>query len=268
MTGTPLIHAVSQLRFPDVRWTERDKPVLIADGVLHRIGDLKAIVAADRAYVVGVNQKSFDHLMRFLRATTVHFYEMRVADLAAIAQLGDVQALAISWNTKVVSLDPLAALPNVSILSFDDTPKVRDLAPIARLTRLRALQFSGGIWNKNTADSLEPLAALDELEELSLLNLRVLDGGLRPLGRLPSLRRLDVSNQFDTADYAYLSVALRQTDCDHFAPYIPLGAGFGGKDVMVVGAGKPFLDSTADAARLRRYVEAFETLQAGFVADT
>ena len=267
MTATPLLDTLTHLRFPEVKWSEGDRPVLIADGRLHRVMEIDSQVHVDAAYVVGVNQKSFDHVTRYLRAATVQFYEMRVADISALARNSDLEALAISWNTKLESIEPLGALSGLTRLSIDDTPKVRDLGPIERLTGLRAFEYSGGIWNKNTASSLAPLGALKHLEELRLTNLRVLEGGLRPLAGCSALRRLDLSNQFQTADYAYLSVALPETTCDMFAPFIPLGQAIGGKDVMVVGSGKPFLDSTKDADRLRRYVAGFGELQAQFTSE-
>ena len=155
-------------------------------------------------------------------------------------------------------------MSDLRTLSLEDTPKVRDLDPIGRLSGLRAFQYSGGIWNKNVANSLAPIGRLAHLEELRLNNLKVLDGGLRPLAACSALRRLDVSNQFETADYAYLSVALPAVECDMFAPYVPLGGELGDNDMMVVGSGKPFLHSRRDAERLRRYEEAFRALQGRF----
>ena len=155
-----MVDALTHLRFPEVKWGEADRPAVIADGRLIRVADLDGLVHADAAYVVGVNQKSFDHLTRFLRATTVNFYEMRVADIATLARIGPIRALGISWNTKLVSLEPLDSLPGLVTLTLIDTPKVRDVSPIGRLAALRALEYSGGMWNKNTADSLEPLGRL------------------------------------------------------------------------------------------------------------
>jgi hypothetical protein len=260
MTTTPLLDELNQLRFMNATWSE-DRPVLVADGRTHRIRELDAIVEADRAYVVGLAQRDVGRLSKSLRVRAAMFYDMRVADLSFLSAIGDLKMLAIEWNTKVSSLSPLADLVGLERLSLSDTPKATDLSPIARLDRLRALDFSGGIWTKNTAETLDPIGRLTALEELRLTNIRVLKGGLRPLASCRGLLRLDLSNQFDTADYARLSVALPATASDHFAPFIPLGQTVGGKDVMVVGSRKPFLDSTRDAARLKRYVDDFRRFQ-------
>ena len=255
------------MRFREVRWSEKDRPVLIADGRVFHVGELDSILRADAAYVVGVRQAEFDQLTKFLRAEELLLHDMRVEDLSAMARISTLTTLAIHWNTKVVSLEPIRHLPELTTLAIVDTRKVRDLGAITGLTRLRALEYSGGMWSKNVANSLLPLGALTALEELRLTNLRVLDGGLRPLAGCRRLRRLDLSNQFATADYAYLSVMLPEAECDKFAPYIRFDAPLDGKDVMVVGSGKPFLNSRKDGARLKRYVEDFRQLQQSFAVD-
>jgi hypothetical protein len=268
LTSTPLLDRLQLLRFPEVSWSEKDRPVLIADGRVFHVGELDSIVQADAAYVVGVRQADFDRLTRFLRTQELRFYDMRVEDVSAFARISALTTLVIEWNTKMVSLEPLRHLSELNTLSIVNTPKVRDLGAIAGLTRLRALDYSGGMWSKNVANSLEPLRDLTALEELRLTNLRVLDGGLRPLAGCRGLQRLDVSNQFATADYAYLSVVLSETECDKFAPYVPIQPPLDGLDAMVVGSGKGFLNSRKDAARLKRYVEDFRQLQERFAVES
>lgn len=267
MTSTPLLDGLMALRFPSATWAMEDRPVLIADGRVLQVRELDSVVRASAAYVVGVNQADFDRLTRYLRTDALRMYEMRVPDLSSLRRIAQVTTLVIEWNTKAETLEPLGDLSELRTLSIVNTPKVRDLGPIARLIRLRALEYSGGIWSKNVANSLEPIGELLGLEELRLTNLRVLDGGLRPLARAHALRRLDVSNQFPTADYAYLSIALPETDCELFAPYVRWDRPIDGKNVMVVGSGKPFLNSTRDAARLRRYVDDFRRLQQRFARE-
>ncbi|NKB27910.1 MAG: hypothetical protein GKR99_10285 [Rhodobacteraceae bacterium] len=67
-----------------------------------------------------------------------------------------------------------------------------------------------------------------------------------------------MSNQFDTSDYAYLSVYLPRAECARFAPYESLLREIGGKDVMVTGKRKPFLNTRdpKDAAQPEKYLTA------------
>jgi hypothetical protein len=267
LTPTPILDRLFASRFRDVKWGVQDKPVLIADGQVLHIRKLDSRVRAHAAYAVGTTQRDFDRLMSHLRVDTLRLYEMRVPDLSTLTHLEQLTTLVIEWNTKVTSLQAVGSLVGLKTLAIVDTPKVRDLSPIAGLSQLIALDYSGGIWNKNVANDLEPIGRLAVLEELRLTNLQVLHGGLRPLAHCRALRRLELSNQFPTADYAYLSVAMPDAECDHFAPYIRFEAPIGGKDVMVVGSRKPFLNSRTDAVRLQRYVDDYHRQQERFAAD-
>lgn len=264
---TDAIRALKVNTFSDVKWGPADKPILIADGRLIRINDLDTPLDVRSAYVVGVNQKSFQKLCRFFRSEILHFYEMHVNDLNALTNLRDLKQLAIRWNTKLVDISPLSHLRELRVLVLEDTPKVVELSPIIACTKLRAVEYSGGIWNRNTAASLTPLGHLPELEELVLTNIRVQEEGLKPLARCKKLRWLDVSNQFPTEDYAFLSVALPQVECSMFAPHIKLKQAIDGKDVMVVGSRKPFLSSTDDIDRIEKYEKAFARLRAKFASN-
>lgn len=53
-----------------------------------------------------------------------------------------------------------------------------------------------------------------------------------------------MSNQFPTKEYAMLSMRLKKTKCAYFAPYIRLNQDIDGKDIMVIGKGKPLLNSS------------------------
>jgi len=252
--------------FANATWDPDDKPIVILDGQPMPIRNIEASVSGDAAYVVGVNQDSFVKLCDSLRAIKLRFYEMRVSDLSPLRQVGDITHLEIEWNTKIVDLSPISSLTSLRSLKLEDTPKAQDLSPIQECQEIRHIEFSGGIWNKNTAINLSSLASLPELRSLILLNLKLDSGGLRPLAACKKLKQLTLSNQFPTEDYAYLSVFLPDTQCDMFAPYVPIPTPIEGNDVMVVGRRKPLLNSKADKHRLDKYTMAFKELQTQFAA--
>ncbi len=261
---TDRITELKDLLFQEADWAPADRPVLIADGRVLRINELSAPVCARVACVVGVNQPSFANLCRLLRAETLHFHDMRVADIRPLTAIRGLKQLAIRWNNRLADLSPLAQLRQLQVLLLEDTPKVFDLGPISRCSALSALECSGGLWRKNSVASLEPLAELPLLEHLVLTNLKIQAGGLRPLAGCKRLRRLQLSNQFPTEEYAFLSVALPAVACCLFAPYVQLHQPIDGKDIMVVGSRKPFLSSRQDAARLEKYAKAFAALRDHF----
>jgi hypothetical protein len=67
-------------------------------------------------------------------------------------------------------------------------------------------------------------------------------------------------------DYAYLSVALPQVQCKFFAPWVRVNQ-FDGKDTMITGRRKPFLNSATHAEKIAAYEKAFARLQEQFAAN-
>jgi hypothetical protein len=268
MTDTPLLAELWAIGMEPVPASHQDAgPVIIGDGRPYRLAELTTELRVDRARVVGLRPAHMDRLATLLRTRVLALYDAQIEDLSFLQRLDGLEWLGLTWNTKLTSLEPLAAHKGLTRLSISDTPKVRDLEPLGALTTLVALNYSGGMWNKVTAETLEPIARLPALEELVLTNIKVLEGGLRPVGRLRRLRALELSNEFDTADYAYLSVALPDTKCRHFAPFVPIEIDGLKADAMVVGRRKPFLDSKRDADRLARYVAEFQRLQTAARAE-
>lgn len=246
-------------------WGNCKKPVLVLDGQVTEWRQGK-MLSGRAAYIVGANEKTFDALCKALSVKIAVFYEMRVADLSCLQNILGLDHLAIIWNSKVVDLRPLSHIPNLKTLALVDTPKAHDLQPIASLQDLRAFEFSGAptLSSKNTAKSLEPLAALPSLNEMRLTGLRVEREGLRPVARCKALRTLSVSNTFDTEDYAFLAANMPNTTCRHFGATVKVkGDAIGpGIDTMIVGRKKPFLSSQKDAERIKRYEVAFAKLKA------
>lgn len=245
-------------------WENAKKPVLVLDGQVTEWQQGKTY-SGHAAFIVGANEETFDALCMALSVKIAVFYEMRVSDFSCLQNISGLEHLAIIWNSKAVDLGPLSYLNHLKTLALVDTPKAHDLQPISRLQELRAFEFSGSptLSSKNTAKSLEPLAALPNLCEMQLTGLKIERDGLRPVARCIALRMLSVSNTFDTEDYAFLAAKMPNTTCSHFSATVRVqGSAIGaGIDTMVVGRRKPFLNSQEDAERIRRYEAAFAKLK-------
>jgi len=248
-------------------WDQLNKPILVLDG---QSQTWKPDVAykAEEAFIVGTNDKNFSNVCRSLTAKTIYFYEMRVTDVSALTEISKARKIAINWNSKLSDLMPLSGLINLEALALINTPKANDLSFLSSLKNLRAFEFSGSptLSSKNNAITLDPIEELTQLEELRLEGLTVRTGGLRPLAKCPDIKRLVVSNTFATDDFAYLAAMLPNTECRYFRASVPvIGDALGeGIDTMVVGKRKPFLNSKADAKRLKRYHDKFAQLKAKF----
>ena len=98
--------------------------------------------------------------------------------------------------------------------------------------------MGGGINTAMKVQTLKPLAELQQLQKLTLMNLKVKDDSLEPLMQLKNLKELSLSNQFKVEEYAKLSVALPYTVCESFKPYVYMNDAIDGKNIMVTGRRK------------------------------
>lgn len=241
---------------------------LAITGATKNLHLLKEWTGIERLWLLGVNQREWDAIAPHVSPRMLMAYQMRVADLSLLGTMHRLEELSLQWNTKATSLDGLERLQGLKTLAIRDFPKLRSLEPLSVLATLQTLDLQGGMWKPLALDSLAPLGALAGLEQLMLVNLKVAHGGLEALCKLRSLRKLVVSNQFPTEAYAHLSVCLPDVECKMFRPYVSLAKAIGGKDVMVVGKGKPFLNSVDDAARLEKYCAEFAAFQAAYRVRT
>ena len=253
--------------FPDSKWSPEMRPVAVIDGEAYSIEKLDEKITGEIAYFAGVNEKNFQKVVSLFAAKVMHFYEMRVSDISGLCNCESLEELAIHWNTKLADISPIKKMTSLKSLVLEDTPKVSDLTPLENLAKLEILEYSGGMWKKNTTASLEPISRVGSLKKLRLLNLGVKEGGLFPLSKLNGLEELEISNQFPTEEYAYLSVHLSGVKCSHFSPYVKVASPIDGKDVMIVGKRKPFLSLENDAEKVSKYVMQFEKMRAKYAAN-
>jgi hypothetical protein len=98
-----------------------------------------------------------------------------------------------------------------------------------------------------------------------LTNLKVADDTLQPLDQLINLENLDISNQFETKEYAWLATRLKNTKCKMFQATNTCSiVGSDNKivwDTMVTGRKKSFLLSTKDQAKIENHIKQFEILK-------
>ena len=237
--------------------------------VLHRNiwfkpSDFPADEITEGLFATGVNQAALEEICARSKAKSIRFKGMTADDLSPLSALTKLQELDITWAHKFTDVSPLRALKNLKSLTISDNKRWHDLSQLSGM-KITHLDISGGIWNTDRYKSLAPLADLPKLSTLQMTNVKVDHDGLRPLEACKALRKLMVSYNFPTEDYAYLSVKRPDIDCDAFAPYLTRKM-FGDKDTMVIGSRKPFLNAKKDHARLQKYVRQFEELQEKFRA--
>ncbi|MFZ7757077.1 leucine-rich repeat domain-containing protein [Bacillus thuringiensis] len=229
---------------------------------IERLASLKV----KKLWVFKVNQKQFDHILTYVCPDILYVYKMRVEDLSSLQKLSNLQQLYMCWNTKAKTLWDIDYNKKLKSLLIDDFSKLEDLSALSKCTQLNTFYMGGGINTAMKVQTLKPLAELQQLQKLTLMNLKVKDDSLEPLMQLKNLKELSLSNQFKVEEYAKLSVALPYTVCESFKPYVYMNDAIDGKNIMVTGRRRPVLNSKTDTVKMQKYEEQFKKLQEEYKA--
>ena len=226
--------------------------------------NLLANVKIDKLWLFSAKEKDIDRIFKIIQPEYVNLYQLLAKDLTCLEQL-KCKTLIVDWNTKALKLWNLKKNSNLRQLSIRDFSKISNINEIQNAMELVSLSLEGGMWKPLKIESLSPIIHLKKLQYLRLMQIKVADESLEPISNLNNLKTLEISNQFPTKEYAYLSVKLPETECTMFQPYHKVKInGQDGKlvyDTMITGKRKPFLLSTKDNERIKKYTAQFEKLK-------
>ncbi|MEJ8562971.1 hypothetical protein QTO30_18300 [Yoonia sp. GPGPB17] len=207
---------------------------VFVDGTLHRILDIKQTLTGDAAFGYSVNEKELTHLCTCVDVKALSFKGLRTTTLEPLRQMPRLNLLNLWWVQKLADLSPLAGM-HLRYLVLDDIRYANDIEPVGKVIGLETLTLVSGMNSTQLIDTLEPLCALPNLRELSLMSLKLGDDSLRPLVGCMALHDLSLPNTFPTEEYAYLRAKRPDIRCASLAPYQRAGYVADGKDVMVTG---------------------------------
>lgn len=246
-----------------MKWNADDKPLIIVDGTKFPQVSISKETSGELAYGVGLKDADIEKIGKYLKVSALSLYDVRATSLSPLEKMETLTKLSVVWARKLENLAFLSGCKQLETLILSDLGKINCITPVSGLNLLTHLEVSGGIESVAKFETLKPISFCKNLSTLCLSNIRVADDELQFVIDLPNLRELDVSNQWPTEQYALLSKKLNGVVCSHLKPWIKLERSIGEKDIMVVGRGKPFLNSADDSARLRGYEEKFWSLQNG-----
>ena len=222
----------------------------------------------DKLWLFGAKEKDIDRVFKIIQPEYVNLYQLLAKDLTCLEQL-KCKTLLADWNTKALKLWDLKRNGDLRKLSIRDFSKISNIDEIQVAKNLVSLSLEGGMWKPLKIDSLKPIIHLEKLEYLRIMQIKVADESLKPIAELNNLKTLEISNQFPTKEYANLAVKLSKTDCSMFQPFHKVEIeGEDGKliyDTMIIGKRKPFLLSTKDGERIKKYETEFEKLKKQYI---
>jgi hypothetical protein len=230
--------------------------------------NLLANVKIEKLWLFCAKEKDIDRIFKIIQPEYVNLYQLLAKDLTCLEQL-KCKTLVLDWNTKALKLWNLKKNDNLRKLSVRDFSKISNINEIQNAKELVSLSLEGGMWKPLKIDSLNPLIHLKKLKWLRLMQIKVADESLEPISSLNNLKKLEISNQFPTKEYANLTVKLPKTECSMFQPYqeVEIKDEYGNLvyDRMIIGKRKPFLLSKKDQTRIEKYEKEFEKLKNNYV---
>lgn len=214
----------------------------------------------------GLDQSTFEALVATYgrRFSGLHFWKCpRIVDLSPLEHLPHLTHVAFYWNQRADRLWDFTRTPKLRGLQFRDFTQLHDLRDLRAAISLQELRFGDAIWPKSRFESLEPIGELEQLKRLALDAKRIEDGRVEPLARLVQLETLEFPpNMLTTRQVAWLrarlSESVQSTTLTPILTVEGLRSSNGKKlDRLVIGKRKPFLNSSLDAARIKRYEKEF-----------
>lgn len=215
-----------------------------------------------------VTQEMFEAACAMPRLEGLYIKWSAITSLAPIADHAHLAHLHLGGAPSAIHVVALAQLPALVSLDIANVRAAGDLGFLRGLPKLRELSISGDSNSLKPLliESLAPLVALRELEQLNLSTVRLADGSLAPLAELPRLRHLGLANMFPMEEYARLAGRRPDIQCERFEPsYGPnesLRCKACGQHSLfaLTGKGKPWLCQHCDAERLARHDAEFRAL--------
>ena len=216
-------------------------------------------------WLIGANDKELRRILQLVDLQYLNLYQVLAKDLTVLETQTSPNTIILNWNTKATELWDISKNKNLCTLEITDFSKINEINQLSSATQICNLVVGGGHNTPLKIKTLEPLSNLINLEYLGLTNIKVEDDTLKYLGVLKSLKLLEISNQFEAKEYAWLATRLTDTACKMFQAVNPCNIiGVDNQtvwDTMVTGRRKPFLLSTKDQERINKYVKEFERLK-------
>lgn len=224
-----------------------------------RVDDEIALVHLRLAHVPVLLGRGFGNL----RALSLR--DLRSPDLHFLRSFPKLEVLEVWQSRDVRSLEGIEALTRLRWLCVADVGPLDSLAPLAALSDLEELVLKGGIWkDQKLLAGFEPVASLRNLRKLTIANVPGL-GDLSPLLDLPKLEHLQLATaRFPVHEVARLAArySFFREQRSWVQPFDADGCERcgGPRTILLLQRERKLWCNQCDAPQLARRLEKFEEL--------
>lgn len=228
--------------------------------------DTTSLLSAEEISVRNISERHWETLLSARRVIRLSLYHITAPTLPSLHRLTEIRSLSMTWATKIASIEPVFKMAELTSLTISDFPKLQQLDGIEQLVGLTRLRLAGNeasLTPPLKLASIAPVAKLPSLTVFSLNNAKLTDDSIEALGDCRQLQQLQLSNQFEKSQYAYLAKRLNhQLDEPieaHRASVLRCKT-CGGYLRLVTGRRAPFVCSSCDSAKLAKLEAEFARL--------
>lgn len=248
----------------DLNEFDKNEKALHMSASAKNLNRLKEL-SIENLWLIGANDKELRKILPLVNLKYLNLYQVLAKDLTILETLDKTETIILNWNTKSTSLWDISKNKALKTLEITDFSKLEEIDQLSLATQISDLTLGGGHNKPLKIKTIRPLTGLKNLKYLCLTNLKIADDSLQPIGQLKNLEKLEISNQFETKEYAWLATRLPKTKCKMFQATNSCNiVGIDNKlvwDTMVTGRRKSFLLSTKDKIKIDKYVNDFERLK-------
>lgn len=222
-------------------------------------------LSIENLWLMGANDNELRKILPLVKVKYLNLYQVLAKDLTILETLNNIETIVLNWNTKTTYLWDISKNTNLKTLEITDFSNLEEIDQLSLAHQINNLTFGGGFNKPLKIKTIQPLSRLTNLKYLCLTNLKIEDDSLKPIGELKQLETLEISNQFETKEYAWLATRLPKTTCKMFQAINSCKIVDAKNklvwDTMVTGRKKSFLLSTKDKAKIEKHIKDFEKLK-------
>ena len=174
-----------------------------------------------RLFAYNVDDSFLQEISRLSGLTYLWAEIVTTEDLTPLTRLGSLEFLILRHVRTARSFSFVADMPRLRHLNLEWVKHLTNLDDLRQKNNLLSFGVEGATSVSMTQkiDSLAPILEWPELHSLYLTNTRVLDGNLRCLAQISSLRHLETARFYPKSEFDALKAARPELKCQWFDQY-------------------------------------------------
>ena len=217
--------------------------------------------------ISGLRQNTLEFLIKNYsnQINKVNFFKCpRLEDLSPLEELVKTSEIIIWWNQQAPNFWDVSKNKTLKLLHLIDFKKTSNLESISTSQTVEELELDGGMWSKNTYETLDPLVNMLKLRIL-VFGAKLKDNRIEPISQIQNLEEiLFPSNLFKTEQIAWLKARLSaDIKSDILMPFEIYSADPTTEEIIEVlihGKRKPFDNIQENPQKFENYVNKFNSL--------